>query len=89
MKHTPKHPDRTQSKPGINSNGFNANHAERRLIPRPFPTSEVIEGSEIADWALWEEALAGQAGPKPTNDVKKDEESLDPFASVRKQRGAP
>ncbi len=27
---------------------------ERRFLPRPIPTPEVVEGNSDADWALWE-----------------------------------
>ena len=89
MNNMPKRPDRTPSKLGNSTSAFSINHVERRLVQRPVPSSEVIEGSESADWALWDEALAGQAGPKPTYDITNEEEIPDPFASVRKRRNAP
>lgn len=27
---------------------------ERRFLPRPLPTPDVVEGNTDADWALWE-----------------------------------
>lgn len=30
---------------------------ERRFLPRPMPVSDVVEGSDDSDWALWEESV--------------------------------
>jgi hypothetical protein len=30
---------------------------ERRFLPRPMPVSDVVEGSDESDWALWEESV--------------------------------
>ena len=79
-----KRPEQKSSKAGAEFNAVSLNFVERRLIPRAFPSPEVIEGSESSDWALWEEAVASQAGHKPTISPEKEEVILDPFASVRK-----
>lgn len=79
-----KRPEHKSSKTGGRLNDVSLNLVERRLIPRAFPSPEVVEGSESSDWALWEEAVASQSGSKPTKVAAKDEGIPDPFASVRK-----
>lgn len=87
MNSSNKRPEQKSAKAGGKLNDVSLNFVERRLIPRAFPSPEVIEGSESSDWALWEEAVASQARHKPTNVPAKDEGILDPFASVRKHGG--
>jgi hypothetical protein len=85
MNSSKKRPEQKSSNVGAELNAVSLNFVERRLIPRAFPSPEVIEGSESSDWALWEEVVASQARHKPANAPEK--EILDPFASVRKHGG--
>lgn len=84
MNSSHKRPEQKTSKAAAECNTVTMHFVERRLIPREFPSPEVIEGSESSDWALWEEAVASQARHKPTSVPVKAEGILDPFASVRK-----
>lgn len=69
---------------------------ERRLVPRPLPAPDVIEGSGDSDWSLWQESVAShdsqmQALWPATEPVQLHEAApstkpaaIDPFASVHK-----
>ena len=69
---------------------------ERRLVPRPLPVPEMVEGNADSDWSLWQESVAfldSQVQPlwSPTVSDKLDEAApstesaaLDAFASVHK-----
>lgn len=80
-----KRPEQRSSKAGSEFKSVGPKFVERRLIPREFPSPEVIEGSESSDWALWEEVVASQGGPTPINAPEKEEGVIDPFASVGKR----
>ena len=70
---------------------------ERRRVPRPLPTPEVVEGNENSDWDLWEESVSFQDSqlPPATPPLSglqkqdaipgKDADITDPFASVHKR----
>lgn len=70
---------------------------ERRRVPRPLPTPEVVEGNENSDWDLWEESVSFQdsqlppAAPSVNVQQEQDEKRgqdadlPDPFASVHKR----
>lgn len=69
---------------------------ERRLIPRPLPLPEVVEGNEESDWSLWQESVAFHDSqmqtawpatvPDQLHEATPSIEStaIDPFASVHK-----
>ena len=69
---------------------------ERRLVARPLPVPEVIEGSEDADWSLWQESVAFQNSemrapwtatePGQLHEAAPSAQApaIDPFASVHK-----
>ncbi len=72
---------------------------ERRLLPRPLPTPEVIEGNDESDWSLWEQSVSFQDSqmqpawtktkPMPMQGAAPgtESEAADPFASVRRNSG--
>lgn len=78
------------------SNKTSSPAKERRLLPRPLPTPEVVEGNEDSDWSLWQESVAFQDSqmqpgwfitePVPIQGAapSKESEFIDPFASVHK-----
>lgn len=69
---------------------------ERRLVQRPLPVPEVIEGSGDSDWSLWQESVAShdsqmqplwpatEPGQLHEAAPSVDAPTLDPFASVHK-----
>ena len=69
---------------------------ERRLVSRPLPAPEVIEGSEESDWSLWQESVAfhdsqlqapwpaTEPGPLHKAVPSMESAAIDPFASVHK-----
>ncbi len=69
---------------------------ERRLVPRPLPVPEVVEGNADTDWSLWQESVAFQdsrvqplwqatePGQLPDAAPITETEAADPFASVHK-----
>ena len=69
---------------------------ERRLLSRPLPVLEVVEGNEESDWSLWHESVALHDSriqplwlatePGVLNEAAPSPAlaALDPFASVHK-----
>jgi hypothetical protein len=69
---------------------------ERRLLPRPLPSPEVIEGDDESAWSLWEESISFQDSqleyqetiPLPLHgrEAKPSAESeiVDPFNRIHK-----
>ena len=50
-----KRSDKIDATPGAATrNAPSSKTDERRFLPRPIPTPEVVEGNSDADWALWE-----------------------------------
>src|SRR5512133_1945723 len=69
---------------------------ERRLIPRPLPLPEVVEGNDDSDWSLWQDSVefhdsqmqetwpVTEPGPLQGATPSIEPEAIDPFASVHK-----
>lgn len=88
----------TQAKPAQTPapNQTSSTTKERRLVPRPLPAPEVLEGSEDSDWSLWQESVSLQdnqmqalwpaTAPSELHEAapSMDEPAIDPFAWVHK-----
>lgn len=94
-----KHSETAKSKSTATPNKTSSRTRERRLLPRPLPSPEVIEGNDESDWSLWEQSVSFQDSqiqpawpktkPMPMQGATPGSESevVDPFASVRRNSG--
>ena len=86
----------TQARPAALLHKTSSTTKERRLVPRPLPVPEVLEGNEDTDWSLWQESVAFQdsemQAPWPATEpdqlheavLSTEPPAIDPFASVHK-----